>query len=107
MIKRLSFNNPVLHEIQLFNSKFALCKETQLQETQLQILLKKLNILEISISQLFIRILPNTFNNANKGILVNLDIDDMWEKIFEKKNFNDQMFPNLEKLVHATLSLTH
>jgi len=26
MIKRLSFNNPVLHEIQLFNSKFALCK---------------------------------------------------------------------------------
>jgi len=40
--------------------------------------------------------------------LANLEIDDMWKRIFEKKNFNDdRIFPNLEKLVHAIFSLPH
>lgn len=54
------------------------------------------------------RILSTTFSDADKDILANLDIEDMWNKIFETKKFSNQpMFPNLEQLVHAIFSLPH
>lgn len=53
-------------------------------------------------------ILPKTFNDANKIILTNLKIDKMWKTIFEEKDLNNEpLFPNLEKLVYAALSLPH
>lgn len=47
------------------------------------------------------------FSDAEKGILAKLDINDMWRQIFEIKNLSNQpMFPNLETLVYAALSLS-
>jgi len=54
------------------------------------------------------QILPTIFNNEEKNSLSNLEVDDMWNKIFEKKTCDGKpLFPNLEKLVYAVLSLPH
>lgn len=54
------------------------------------------------------KILPSEFNDADKNILSNLEIVEMWKTIFEKKNVNNEpLFPNLEKVVYAALSLPH
>lgn len=51
--------------------------------------------------------MPTIFSDDEKNILSNLKID-MWKKIFESRNFDDKpIFPNLEKLVYAILSLSH
>lgn len=48
------------------------------------------------------------FDDADKILLANLEIDDMWKNILQKKKFNGEpSFPNLENLVHAVLSLPH
>lgn len=48
------------------------------------------------------KILPLEFNGANKTVLANLEIVEMWKTIFERKNCNNEsLFPNLEKLVYA------
>jgi len=52
--------------------------------------------------------LPHIFNDAEKTFLANLEIDDMWKNIFQKKKFNNEpQFPNLENLVYIVLSLPH
>lgn len=46
------------------------------------------------------------FNDADKNVLINLEIDEMWRKIFEIQNFDDKrLFP--EKLVDTIFSFSH
>ena len=48
------------------------------------------------------------FDDANKTLLANLKIDEMWKNIFQKKKLNkESLFPNLENLVNAIMSLSH
>jgi len=48
------------------------------------------------------------FSDADKNVLASLNLDSIWNKIFETENFDNQsMFPNLEKLVYAVLSLPY
>lgn len=52
--------------------------------------------------------MPSVFNDKEKVELVSLEIDIMWKKILEFKNFDEEkMFPNLESLVEAVLSSPH
>ena len=54
------------------------------------------------------RSLPTEFNDAEKTFLANLEIDEMWKNILEKKDFNDEpSFLNLKELIYAALSLPH
>lgn len=54
------------------------------------------------------RILPTIFNDFEKTQLNSLEIDEMWNKILNYKDINDEkMFPTLELLVEAILSLPH
>ncbi|KYN14551.1 52 kDa repressor of the inhibitor of the protein kinase [Trachymyrmex cornetzi] len=54
------------------------------------------------------RMLPIVFDDANKTLLANLEIDEVWKTIFQEKKLNNELFfPNLENLVNAVLSLPH
>lgn len=54
------------------------------------------------------RILPSIFDEQQKQKLASLEIDKMWSKIVECKNFNEEkVFPNLELLVEVVLSFPH
>lgn len=54
------------------------------------------------------RTLPTIFNNSEKEELASLEIDDMWRKILDYKNFNDEkIFVQLKLLIEIVLSLPH
>jgi len=54
------------------------------------------------------RVLPHSFTEKEKESLTSLNIEEIWAKILECENSNDnKSFPNLEKLVEAILSLPH
>jgi len=108
MMKRLPFNDFILRELKFFNSKLTLYDETRSVIKDLTHIAIYFGNFDVTALAFEWRILPTIFSNAEKDILANLEIDNMWERIFEKKNFNDdRMFLNLEKLVHAILSLPH
>jgi len=45
--------------------------------------------------------LPTEFNDTEKTFLTNLEIDEMWKNILEKKDFNDESsFPNLKEFMN-------
>ena len=49
-----------------------------------------------------------SFTEKEKKSLTSLNIEEIWIKILECENSNDnKSFPNLEKLVEAILSLPH
>jgi len=53
------------------------------------------------------RILPSMFNEQQKKDLACLEIDEMWSKIVECKNYKEKIFPNLELLVEVALSFPY
>lgn len=108
MIKLLPFNDIVLHDLKFLDSKLALSCEGRNVIKDLTNIATYLGTFDVTTLAFEWRVLPTKFSDADKNILATLDIDDMWKKIFETKNFNDQpMFPNLEKLIQAVLSLPH
>ena len=45
--------------------------------------------------------MPTEFNDTEKTFLTNLEIDEMWKNILEKKDFNDESsFPNLKEFMN-------
>lgn len=52
--------------------------------------------------------LPNAFNENEISDFKNMPIEEMWLRITDSKNFNEEyLFPNLKKIVNIVLSLPH
>ena len=52
--------------------------------------------------------MPTVINDTEKIELALLEVDEMWQKIFHYKDFNEEkMFPNLELLVESVLTFPH
>ena len=108
MCKRLPYNNNIIKELIFLQPEIALYNEGRNK-------IKDLNLIATQIGNLSIvklanewTILPSIYNEIEKQELINLEIDEMWEKILEFKNFNgEKMFPQLELLIQAVLSLPH
>lgn len=108
MIKLLPFNSTVLRNLKFLNFELALSYEGRSTIKDLTNIAARFGTFDTTTLGFEWRVLPAMFNDADKKSLAALDIDDMWKKICEKKNFDDKpMFPNLKKLVQAILSLPH
>lgn len=108
MLQRLPYNNEIFRELTFLDSKVALSDKNRLIFPDLTNIARHFGISDITTLAYEWRILPTVFNDAEKLLLENTEIDKMWKTIFEKKNFNDEpLFPNLEQLVYAALSLPH
>jgi len=108
MLQRLPYNDEILRELKFLDPEVALRNESRLIFADLRNVARHFGISDITSLAYEWRILPTVFNDADIIVLANLEIDEMWKTIFEKKNFDDEpLFPNLEKLVYAALSLPH
>lgn len=108
MIKRLPYNDDLLRNLNFLDFKIALSDEGRSVVPDLTHIATHLGTFDLTSLAFEWRILPTIFSDADKDILANLDIEDMWNKIFETKKFSNQpMFPNLEQLVRAIFSLPH
>lgn len=108
MIQRLPYNDEIFRELKFLDPSIALREESRLTFPDLRNLAKRFQISDITALAYEWRMLPIVFNDADKTLLANLEIDDMWKNILEKKKFNDEpFFPNLENLVYIVLSLPH
>ncbi|KYN10134.1 hypothetical protein ALC57_17729 [Trachymyrmex cornetzi] len=108
MLKRLPYKDPLFEYLTFLDPKIALYDENR---TKIKDLIHIATIVEdINITKLDFewQILPSTFNDEQKNELAALEIDVMWGKIVEYKDFNDEkIFPNLKLLVEVVLSLPH
>lgn len=108
MIKRLPYNDAFFQNLKFLDSKISLRNEGRNVVKDLSDIAAHFNICDNTALSFEWRILPTIFSDDEKNILSNLEIDDMWKKILESRNFDDEpIFPNLEKLVYAILSLPH
>ncbi|XP_024872448.1 uncharacterized protein LOC112455009 [Temnothorax curvispinosus] len=108
MIKRLPYNNEMFRELTFLDPSIALSDESRLTFPDLRNVARHFQISDITALACEWRTLPIVFNDADKIHLANLELDDMWNNIFQKKNLNGEpSFPNLENLVHAVMSLPH
>ncbi|XP_032673098.1 uncharacterized protein LOC116844993 isoform X2 [Odontomachus brunneus] len=108
MIKLLPFNNVVFDGLKFLDPKFALSYKERSTIKDLTNIATYLGTYDMTTLAFEWRVLPIMFSNTDKNMLATLELDVMWKKIFETKNFTGQpMFPNLEKLVQAALSLPH
>lgn len=108
MIRRLPFDDVVLRGLRFLDPKFALYNEGRNAIRDLTDIATRLGTYDITALAFEWRVLPTTFNDADKETLAKLETGNMWEKIFEKNDFNDErMFPNLEQLVDVVLALPH
>lgn len=108
MLKCLPFDDIFFRNLKFLNPKFALDNDIRNEIpdlTDIATYFGNFNITDLAFEW---RILPSMFNDSDKNILGTLEIDESWKRIFEIKNFNgNPMFPNLDKLVTAALSLPH
>ncbi|KYM96048.1 hypothetical protein ALC62_13298 [Cyphomyrmex costatus] len=102
ILQRLPYNDEIFRELNFLDDK------NRSNFPDLTNLANRLDITDIMTLAHEWRDLLIEFNDADKISLSNLEIDEMWKIIFEKKDYNDEpSFPNLEKLVYAALSLPH
>ncbi|RLU25331.1 hypothetical protein DMN91_001487 [Ooceraea biroi] len=108
IIQRLPYNDKIFRELKFLNPNVALREESRLTFPDLRHVAKTFQISDITALAYEWRTLPFVFDDAEKTLLANLEIDDMWKNIFQKKKFNNEpFFPNLENLVYAVLALPH
>ncbi|XP_018370018.1 PREDICTED: uncharacterized protein LOC108765686 [Trachymyrmex cornetzi] len=108
MIQRLPYNNHIFRELKFLDPTIALHQESRLTFPDLKNTARHFQISDITALAYEWRMLPIVFDDANKTLLANLEIDEMWKTIFQKKKLNNKsFFPNLENLVNAVLSLPH
>ncbi|XP_032690779.1 uncharacterized protein LOC116853718 isoform X2 [Odontomachus brunneus] len=108
MLHRFPYNDEILRELKFLDPEIALHEENRVLFPNLTNVAKRFGISDITTLCNEWQILPSQFDDANKIVLANFEILEMWNTIFEKKNCNNEpFFPNLEKLVHGVLSLPH
>lgn len=108
MIQRLPYNNEIFRELKFLDPTVALHEESRFIFSDLKNLARYFQVSDITALAYEWRMLSIVLDNADKTHLANLEIDDMWKTIFNKKTFDDKpLFPNLESLVYTVLSLPH
>jgi len=108
MIKRLPYNDPFFKQLNFLDPKVALYIENRNEFQDLSDIATKIKNIDISKLAFEWRILPTVFNDTEKNELISLEIDNMWQKILNFEDNNEEkMFPNLDLLVEAVLSLFH
>lgn len=108
MVKRLPYNDTLFEELTFLNAKIALYDESRVKVNDLSSIAIRLENIDITKLAVEWNILPTIFNDVEKKELASLKIDEMWKKILDFKDFNDEkMFPNLELLVESVLTFPH
>ncbi|KYN09439.1 hypothetical protein ALC57_18445 [Trachymyrmex cornetzi] len=108
MLKRLPYKDPLFEHLTFLDPKIALYDENRIKIKDLShiaVIIENIDITQLDFEW---RILPSIFDDEQTKELASLEIDEMWGKILAHKDFNDEiMFPNLQLLVEAVLSLPH
>lgn len=108
MLKRLPYNDTLFRGLRFLNGKIALKDEERSNFRDLTDIAAYFGNFDVTALALEWKILPFMFIDADKEKLATLSCDEMWKKIFEMKDTNNEpIFPTLEKLVYAALSLPH
>ncbi|XP_067214890.1 zinc finger BED domain-containing protein 5-like [Linepithema humile] len=92
MLKRLPYRDTVFEQLIFLQPKVALYDETRIQFKDLTFIATRIGDINIDITKLVFewRILSSVFNDKEKKELASLEIDIMWKKILELKNFNGE-----------------
>jgi len=110
MLKRLPYKDTLFQQLAFLDPKIALYDEGRIKIKDLTYIVQQVKCIDIDITKLAFewRILPSIFDEKQKEELACLDIDEMWKKIVEYKDFNDEkVFVNLESLIEIVLSFPH
>lgn len=108
MMKRLPYNNSFFKQLVFLDPKIALFDEARTEIKDLTAVATRLGFIDITKLAYEWRILPTVFNDQEKKELASLEINEMWKKILEFKDFTqEKLFPNLELLIESVLSLPH
>ncbi|XP_067212375.1 SCAN domain-containing protein 3-like [Linepithema humile] len=108
MLKRLPYKNSFFKQLTFLDAKIALYDEGRNEIKDLSIIASHFENIDITKLGFEWRILPTVINDTEKIELALLEVDEMWQKIFHYKDFNEEkMFPNLELLVESVLTFPH
>lgn len=108
MMKRLPYKDAFFEQLNFLEPKVALYIESRNKFKDLSDIAAKIENIDISKLAFEWRILPTVFDDDEKSELINLEIENMWQRILNVKDFDEEkMFPNLELLVESVLSLPH
>jgi len=108
ILKRLPYNDPFFELLTFLDPQIALYHEGRIKVKDLTDIAVRIGQIDITKLAFEWRILPSTFNDVEKKELASLDIENMWIKILEHKDFSgNKLFVTLNLLVEAVLSLPH
>lgn len=105
---RLTFKNNVVEKFCFLDAKVALEDSARSKVKDLTTIAMHLGDFDITALAFEWRILPSAFDRDAKLHMSGLEVDAMWNKIFNFQNFEgNKMFPNLTRLVEIVLSFPH
>lgn len=108
MLKHLLYKDPLFKEFTFLDAKIALYDEGRNEIKDLTIIASCLDNIDVTKLGVEWRILTTIFNDIQKKELALLEVDEMWQKIFDCKDFNEEkIFPNLELLVESVFTFPH
>ena len=108
MLKRLPYNDILFQKLTFLDPKIALYHENRNDIEDLSSIAIRLGNIDITKLAIEWRTLPNAFNDSEKKELASLEIDEMWSKILDLRDFDEEkMFPNLELLIESVLTFPH
>ncbi|XP_020293553.1 uncharacterized protein LOC109859588 [Pseudomyrmex gracilis] len=109
MTTKLPHNDPFLRELNFLSSNVALSYKSRWMIRDLREIASRFGE-DFDMSKLEFEwvSLSTEFDNESKDVLAGLEVDDMWRKIFARKDFNDEpKFSQLEKLVDIAFTIPH
>jgi len=107
MLKRLPYKDILFEQLSFLEPKVALYNESR-SIKDLSYIARRVENIDLSKLSFEWRVLPTVFSDSEKINLALLEIDEMWAKILEFKDVNEEkMFPNLELLIETVLSFPH
>ena len=102
MLKRLPYNDTIFKQLAFLEPQIALYNEGRDKIKDLSNIATRIGNIDITKLAYEWTILPAVYNDLEKKELASLEVDEMWKKILEFKDFNDaKMFLNIELLVEA------
>jgi len=108
MMKRLPYKDTFFEHLSFLEPTIALFHEGRNKIRNLSCIASRIGHLDVAKIEREWTILPTIFNETEKTELACLNINEMWAKILERKDFDgEKIFQNLELLVQAVLSFPH
>jgi len=108
MMKRLPYKDTFFEHLSFLDPTIALFQEGRNKIRNLTCVASRISHIDVAKIEYEWTILPTIFDEIEKKELGNMNINEMWAKILEYKDFDgEKMFQNLELLVQAVLSFPH